>query len=385
MTEKSMQILAVRYIARALRVLEFGGELPPLPEGLTFGHVFSVSGRHSLRGTLWYVLADKVRGEAPEELCRQWAKARDIDFATNLVQTAEFKKLTVLFTEHKYPFLPMKGFLFKSLWSRPQYRTMADMDFYVTEDNLPAISELLLSVGYTVDVEDGLVHDTFDKPPYLHVEVHKALRVGSRDSFECWTPKADNPYWYVMSDTDFVVFNIAHIHKHFSTGGCGMRSLFDIYLYMKRGAQELDLDALYEKLREEGLLEFYHKIMHLAYFWYGEEGEVPTAYDPKYLKEGTLSDSMAEMEAFIATGGAYGTVDNSVAYKVHSKGKFRYILSLAFPPYRKTMCKLFPWLKYLPILLPFAYILRWLMALFDGRMLTYFKRIKKSKDTKIGD
>lgn len=365
--------LAMRYIARVVRVLRYGGELPELPMGVDFGLVFSLAKMHSLASSIWYVLEPTVRATGNEALIQKWESQRSMDFAKNIVQSGEFRALTAAFTEAKIPFLPMKGFLFKELWARPEHRTMADMDFLVDEENLPRVSEILLSRGYALDVEDGEVHDTFDKPPYLHVEIHRTLFVHDTDTFDKWVAREDNPYWYVMLPHDFLAFNVGHIYKHFVGGGCGARSLFDVYLYLEERGNTVNRDKLDAALREKGLDEFYKKLLHLVYFWYGD-GSYPFTPDGSYIEDGEPTDELLEMEYFILTGGSYGNEKNRVEYALGKKSRLAYILEIAFPPY-KTMRRIYPVLKKCPILLPFAYPVRWVHYLFTGKVGRFFKYI----------
>ncbi len=376
------QVRVMRYITRVIRTLVLGGELPEKPSDIPWEAVFVLANRHTVAGTLWYALENTVRAEASEELVKRWDGQRNVEFAKNVVQTREFARLTALLTENKHPFLPMKGFIFKALWKRPEYRSMADMDFCVREEDMDAISALLIADGYTADVVDDCVHDTFNKPPYIHIELHKTLFHGSTESFECWIPREDNPYWYVMSPEDFVTFNVGHIHKHYVGGGCGARSLFDLYLYLTNYKDELDRRVLEEKLREKKLYDFFCELLHLIYYWYGN-GTYPFEPSAAFIRNGAPTDPLLEMEYFITTGGAYGTESNRVKYGVEHKGRFRYALGSLFPRWR-IMSSFFPWLKKCPILLPLAYPLRWLVHLFSGKLWRFVKHLfgsgKNKKD-----
>ncbi len=373
MQDYTKSTLAIRYIGRVLPVLRYGGELPPLPEGTDLETVFRVAKMHSLASSLWYAIEPIVRATGNTPLIEKWEAARSMGFAQNMVQTREFAALTALFTAEKIKFLPMKGFLFKELWARPEHRTMADMDFLFEEKDLPRVAELLIARGYRVEVEEGEVHDTYDKPPYLHVEAHRSLFKGEAVSFDDWLTKEDNPYWHYMSPEDFLAFNVGHINKHYVNGGCGARSLFDVYLFIRERGDSVDPMKLEAALRSRDLYDFYHQLLHLVYFWYAD-GEYPFAPDPRYVKDGAPTDALLEMEHFIMTGGAYGSMDNRVDYNVEHRGKLGYMLRLAFPSYR-TMRSMYRPVRKCPLLLPFVYPYRWVKYLFNGRVKQYWKLI----------
>ncbi len=372
--------LSLRYIGKVLRTMQYGDPLPTRPSELSWQDIFEVSRDHSLSSTLWYFVSDLVKNECADtdtELIEKWERERSIAFAQNLVQTAEFTRLTDIFTREEIKFLPLKGFIFKKLWRKNEYRTMADMDIYVGEEGMEPVTEKLLKIGYKLDHKD-LVHDSFVKPPYLNIEVHKILRHGSSDTFENWHTKEDNPYWYEMGDVDLMLFNIAHIYKHYKTGGCGARALFDIQLFIEKKPDIVNNPLLLERLKSEDMLDFYHDVLHLMHFWYGDGTPKIYAADTDLLLDGEPSEKLCEMEYYIATGGAYGSLSNKVEYERARQSRIGYFLKRLFLPY-KPMCVLYPWLRKLPILLPVAYVMRLFKSIFNGRLRNELKLVKRAE------
>ncbi len=342
----------IRYVARAIVTLHYGGELPALPEGIDYRDVYKMAKWHSLGGALWPIHEAVVTATGDTELISRWSREYELDVAKNLVQTAEFKAVTALLAENEIPFLPMKGFIFKALWRRPEYRTMSDMDIYVRAEDVKKVGSILTERGYAFS-HGGSVHDSYEKPPYVNIEIHH-MRGYCLTDFDDWTPKADNPYWYTMTDEDCLLFVLAHTHKHYLAGGCGLRAVFDIRLYLEANGDTLDMEYVNSRLRELGLYDFYELVMRFDRLWYGD-GEVEQT-------EEVLRD-----EYFLVTGGTYGTVENRVEQRLKKKSRLGYILSRLFPPYR-SMKYLYTWLQPMPFLLPFAWIIRLVVAMFDGRM-----------------
>jgi len=375
MADLDKNVLAMRYIAKLLRTIQYGDPIPELYDGLSWRGVYVVSNKHSLASTVWYPLEDVVTPLGDGELISRWNNQRDTDYLKNVAQTAEFEKITRLFTENKIAFLPMKGFIFKAMWKSPEYRTMADLDIYISKSDMKRSIKLLSEHGYKKGLDDEDLHYTMKKPPFVSVELHRAVRRGSTESFERWHPKAENPYWYVMSDTDFVVFNVTHIYKHYIHGGCGARTLFDMHIYLESNIATLDMNAIKERLEAEGIYPFFEKLLCLMHLWYGD-GEPSYPVSKEYLKDGIASPELLEMEYFISTGGSYGNVDNKVEKAIEGRSRAGYIFSRAFPPF-KSMRQLYPWLKYLPFLLPIGYIIRLVHALFDGRLRREMSAVDK--------
>lgn len=350
--ERERLVSIIRYIARLLSFLERGGAMPRLPEGVTYREVYTVARDHSVSSTIWYALEDEVSATGDEALIKRFERDRDIEMVKHIRQSAEFAMITARFTEEKIPFLPMKGFIIKALYPREEYRTMSDMDIYVSEEYAARAREVLLSLGYQVGHDDA-VHDTFEKPPYINVELHRVLERGSQKSYPDWQQKADNPYWYTMSIEDTLAFLISHMYKHYAAGGCGARSVYDVHLYLKKYAAEIDEECLRASLNTEELRWFYDMVLRLSNMWFLEGGE----------PDGDLLD----FEYYVLTGGTYGNMENKVEHSMRTKSRVGYIWRRAFPSY-SAMKYVFPWLKRAPILLPLAWIVRLVGALFDGRM-----------------
>ena len=370
----------MRYIASVLCTMEYGTPLPPLPEGIGWSEVYELASKHSLASSIWYFIADEVRSVADASLVVKWEKETGMDFVKNTVQQSEFKTITDLLIKNEIRFLPMKGFLFKEIWKCPEYRTMADMDFYVDEEDLPRVGQLLEKIGYEKDHDDER-HDTFTKAPYVHVEMHRALEDGIVADFERWEKKQGSQYWYVMGREDFIVFNIAHMYKHYIKGGCGARSLFDMHLYLKRFADFVDEERLALLLSEAGLSEFYTDICALMRLWFENGTQSCDKNNSLHCKDAEPTEKLLEFEYFISTGGAYGSIENKVIYTSKGKSKSKYVLSRLFPPL-SVMRTIYKWLDKAPILLPFAYLVRCFGAVFNKRARAELRAVNKTYASK---
>ena len=191
------------------------------------------------------------------------------------------------------------------------------------------------------------------KPPYVNIELHRSLGSYGGGDFSLWHAKEGEPCHYLMSDEDFLVFTLSHMYKHYKSGGTGMRSFFDLYLFLKKKGDALDARYVEREVAARDMTEFYAIAKRLSELWF--EG-------------GTECDGeLAELEYYVITGGTFGTVENRVKRALKKKNRFSYALSRIFLPYSQ-MKFIYGWLKPLPFLLPIAWIARLFAALFDGRM-----------------
>lgn len=149
-----------------------------------------------------------------------------------------------------------------------------------------------------------------------------------------------------MTDAFFYFYHLAHMAKHFETGGCGIRPFIDLWILDHIGdAVQGQRDAL---LSAGGLLRFADVSRKLSCVWLdGEDAD----------------ELIIEMQEFILRGGSYGTSENRVALQQKKKGgRFGYLLSRVFIPFERLK-RWYPVLIKHPWLMPIMQIRRWFMLL----------------------
>lgn len=205
------------------------------------------------------------------------------------------------FEKAKIPFIPLEGALLKNLYPNPAMRSFTDYDIYIG-DKLKETEEVMLSLGYDYD------HDTendmdFVKKPSLHFEMHHML-FDTRYEFDGYfnepfkrtTAKDGWNHYRVFSNEDFFIHILAHLYKHFTDGGCGLRQFMDIYLMMKK--LPLNMDYINSEFDKIGLKKFLETAIELNKFLF--DGAKPT-------------EDMMEIADYVFNSGTFGTVKNSMA------------------------------------------------------------------------
>ena len=275
------------------------------------------------------------------------------------------------------PFIPLKGSVLRRHYPEPWMRTSCDIDILVHKKDLnEAIDCLVKTLNYE---ETGrATHDvSLFSPQRIHVELHfdlveegranKAIKVLS----QVW----DNVnvcggfnYKYEMSDEYFYFYHIAHMAKHFETGGCGVRPFLDLWLLDKLdGDRQSKRDEL---LAVAELIQFANVSRKLSKVWFSGE---------------RMDELSLQMQNFIFDGGLYGTSNNRVAIQQKRKGgRFGYMLSRIFVPHSKLK-RYYPILEKHPYLMPIMQVRRWFMLLrpdvakMAKREISLNGNIKKSK------
>lgn len=277
-----------------------------------------------------------------------------------------FQEICQLFEQEKIPFLPLKGLVLRSFYPETWMRTSCDMDILVHSEDLKRAEEIL-SNNLQYKIKNITPHDiSFLSSDGVHLELHHSLVEKKRaaDSNrileQVWKyskPLGDSRYHFVMDKAMFYFYHIAHMAKHFENGGCGIRSVFDLWL-MEQQRDFWSKDSL-QLLKQGGLLTFASAMRNLAQIWFSHG-----TYDPLLLM----------MEEFILSGGIYGSSKQQYSIRAYrSKGKWKYLLSRIFIPYSDLKYQ-YPILFKHMYLFPFCQLHRWFSLLCS-------EKSQKRKDT----
>lgn len=268
--------------------------------------------------------------------------------------TYDLEQLKALFNSEKLPFLPLKGAVLKRIYPESWMRNCCDTDILVRGEDLErAIALLTEQLRYTL-IRRGY-HDVSLMLGDSHIELHfslieKGRAKGATDILEhVWSLAEKDPdgYEYTMPDEIIYFYHIAHMVKHITTAGCGIRNFLDIWFLNHR--VDFDVEKRYAVLAQGGLLEFAKAAERLSEVWFSDAEHTPLTQ---------------ELAGFILECGAYGTLENRVeiARARNKNTLLSYYLSRAFPPL-SMLKKAYPFLQKHPIALPYVWIKRFVTAL----------------------
>jgi len=253
--------------------------------------------------------------------------------------------------------MPLKGSVLKTLYPKTGMRQMADTDILYDVSRSGDVRAIMESLGFeTVSfVDDAYHHDHYYKAPVCNFEMHRALFFPDdqaeifayyRTIRERLLPDPDRRYRYHLSPEDFYVYITVHEYKHYSSGGTGLRSLLDTYVYLKKNGDTLDRACIAGELDKLGIADFEAQNRSLALHLFGGE---------------ELTADEEEMLGVFLESGTYGTVPRWVENQVRRRGRAGFLawflLSKIFPRYR-IMVQRYPVLRSLPVLLPVCWIVR---------------------------
>lgn len=282
--------------------------------------------------------------------CKQAAMAA---FVRYMRLEHEYQQVCRALEEAQIPFIPLKGAVLRAYYPEPWMRTSCDVDILVKEAQLDAAAKVLEeTLGYRFAEKTS--HDiSFFSPGGMHIELHFDLVEDGRANAagqvlsRVWEDASlveNHSFGHEMSDAFFYFYHIAHMAKHFETGGCGIRPFIDLWILdNKLSFSKETRDAQLEKGK---LLRFAMAARKLSCVWFGGEAEDPLS---------------GRLQSFLLHGGVYGSADNRVALQQGNRGgKWGYLLSRVFAPYEKLK-SYYPILEKHRWLMPVMQVRRWFM------------------------
>ena len=250
-------------------------------------------------------------------------------------------------------YAPVKGIVLKELYPETGMRQMADNDILFDADHAEELRTIMESMGFVTDTYDRNHHDVYVKPPISTFEMHRDLFM-NLDAYELYyhyfhciknrlLKDENNAFGYHFSNEDFYIYMIAHGYKHQSYRGTGLRTLLDIYVYMKKYESTLDWNYIRQELEKLKLAEAEEKNRKLALkVFSGSSAEISRdlTKDEKYL----LNDFLRY--------GAYGTEEHIKKVYIDHAGRSRYLRTRIFLS-KELVEEYYPFFHKHKILLPF--------------------------------
>ncbi len=247
-------------------------------------------------------------------------------------------------------YMPLKGAALKSHYPKFAMREMADCDILIDATRADDVKTIMEDLEFQVKRYGEFNDDDYYKPPVSSFEMHRALFGDTHDKnlYEYYQDVKErllkdenNNYGYHFSPEDFYVFMIAHEYKHYSTGGTGLRSLIDTYVYLR--TTDLDMAYVFAEMEKLGIMDFEQKNRELSLALFNGE---------------LLTEEQEKMLNYIVASGTYGTLEHGVENKVAKTSKAQYFIRRVFgplgkdDPYREQFKKRYAIFFNHPILLP---------------------------------
>lgn len=322
--------------------------------------LYRLAQHQQLTAMLWPALSQTA---CPDPIRKNWKMRADMVLRKEILFDAERTAILSTLEKKGIRTVPLKGILLKTLYPHMGMRDFTDNDLLYDTAHRSELLDVMKERGYAL--ESGATHDAFTKKPVFHFEFHKMLFVKKnplhrffRDMLKKAVPVSEGRLEHRLTDEDFYLYTVAHASRHHSSGGIGLRFLADHYLMQRAWLDtgKIDPQTLYKRLNAMGLTAFH---------------ELCTRCANSIFTNDEMSGDCAELADFFS-GGTFGSLKNSVEKKMKEKGRLAYLRDRIFIPFDQ-MVSIYPFLKKLPILLPFCWLHKVFGVLFTPRKLSHFK------------
>lgn len=175
------------------------------------------------------------------------------------------------------PHLLFKGFIVKNYYPIPELRNFGDIDILIKPTDRKKSHELMLRLGY----EAILMKDStycYTKAGEFY-EIHTAIcsdriseKIDLREYFQSiWenTLSFENySYTYTLTPEYHFIYLLAHIAKHASVLGAGIRMYMDIAVYLLHFQNSLNWEWIFKELKSIQLYDFAFVVLSAVNDWF---------------------------------------------------------------------------------------------------------------------
>lgn len=343
------------------------GENAPLPQNyIDWSHLFQLADDHSVANIAYYALCESDIEVDPSVLS-EFKEARNKAVVREAKQELEKEQLKDELEKRRLRFMFLKGSVIKNIYPRVDMRTMSDIDLIIDETKSGVVRHIMQNLGYKLFLDCDL-HDIYHKKPIMNIEVHKRLidecfeQVNEffGNGFKRAELISDSKSEYELNKEIFFVFLIAHTAKHFYTSGTGIRSILDIFIYLRAYEKVIKMEYINDVLKKMELLDFANEMIEISELWFGN---------------GKPRKIFGKTEEYIVSNGTHGNAENEISNRFilrYGNSKFllirkvKYFFSTAFPGV-EYMSINYPILNRMPLLLPFCWVLRFFSTIIHKR------------------
>lgn len=349
------------YLVKLIKWAINSEPVEPAPDGLDWNGLVELSKSQQVYSIIATV-QDAVL--LPENQGQEMKLYNQNELLRLIAMKSELEAIEKDLENHGIRFMLLKGSVLRELYPQQKMRQMSDIDILYDYSKRNELIKLMKSRGFRL-VTTCENSDDFFKEPFYTFEFHRELFFEEAEfypRFDLWKNAMPvSEYKYCVNPEEHFVYTLCHMYKHYSTNGCGIRFLCDIYVQLKNG---VDLDFAFKRLEEIGILRFSQDAVSLA---------------KAIFCGGDVNENQQDMLDFLLSNGVYGChiIDYSKELDAFGGSKLKYLWSRLFPP-KKKMVREYKILEKKPWLLPACYIIR----LFTKTKYNSSSAIKELKEIK---
>lgn len=341
-------------------------EAPHFPEEPDWKAQLELARVHSLSGILGYMVTEYDLCPSLTPVARNLCMSTISAFTQRDALTRRFSQsLSRQGIDH----ILMKGYVVKDCYPIPQLRTYGDIDLVIRQEDREKCHAFLVQQGFQVktDWEPVYAYTRGQEFYEIHTQLLDADIPGNvwvRQWFSHpWeNASVSGEHVYQFSNEYHFLYLLAHLAKHITGSGAGLRLYMDIALYLRRFGDSMDWGIIRRGLGDMQLTTFADSILCFIERYFGIKSP---------LKANTSEEVLEELANVTLSGGVFGREGQSsgtLTMKTQSPDATPggALLRRLFPS-AKTIESRYTYLQKRPWLLPVAWIHRLIRTRKDFR------------------
>lgn len=341
-----------KYITSLISAVILGNDAPAPFEGMDAKKLFELADKHSVAIMIYPAVKNMELSQDAKAL---FEKNKNRMVARTTRQTIEAERVTAKLEENSIKYILLKGSHIRRLYPADYLRTFGDIDLYLSETDRKKAVPIMRDLGYSLtNVTD--YHDEYEKGNFHIFELHSHILSPAspycgifENPFSKSVACNGSEYCYELNNEYFYLHLFLHLHKHFSTTGCGIRLFADLLVFESQ-VKNFDKSFVEKALKDCGLWDFYLTVNKLMdYFFYGKPADESTKAIAEYIFDNEAN-------------GLYKYHVASLSFF----GKLKYFMKNWFPS-AKDLSFRYPVLNKAPVLLPVCWVRRIFYSLFFNR------------------
>lgn len=303
------------------------------------------------------------------DIYNKFKRATLLHIQYNAITTKLNEELINEFSKQELVHLTIKGYILKSYYQSPDYRSMSDLDILIKDVDREKSHKIMMELGYENFIQDKYVWNY--RKNKSHVEIHTQLieeeikqDINFKKYFSnLWshTEILKGDYCYTLNKEYHLIYLFVHIAKHFYSCGCGVRMIMDIAVYINKFSDELDWNYIWTELDKLDLRLLVQNILILCNKWFDTKLDFDYEIEDEFYNKLSLT---------ILTGGTFGfynsnfrvaQIRNSIgkSNESNNKVKLKILKNMLFPSYEELIkLNKYTFLKGKKYLIGFAWIYR---------------------------
>lgn len=366
------------------------------PDEVDLDELLRKAESHQLRGIAAYVLA--INKHLPEHVhSRKFGCIAKQCYAHMALKAVQMDALGKILSNADIDYIPFKGYIVREYYPIPELRSYGDVDILIHPEDRQKCHECLLENGFICTQDWEPVYN-YRKGVSLF-EIHTELldtdisaKVSCRNFF-CEAPWRHSVqregHMYVFAAEYHFVYLLAHIAKHAGSYGAGIRMYLDLAFFIQV-ASEMDWPWIKKTIQDIGLEDF--ASYAFAFVKNVFDVQIPLFFKtPSDTDFNDFLDYTMEAGVFGFNDRSFGVVEVKNEIRGRTISKKGTLLHRLFPS-AKTIESRYTYLKKCPLLLPVAWIHRFIITSNDTKRhycqfeeiiaadKTEINRLKKMKD-----